>query len=256
VDYRTPFSQRWGGWYVTGKHGEALHRGNVLASEKNGELIVDFSSGANITDLSPFFSTADYPAKGSDIVALLVFEHQIAMHNAITRAGFNCRRMLTYQTGLQRDLKEPVTETELVYDSVKRVFENAAQDLVDHLLFQGEAPLPAGIEGSAEFQKAFAVSAPQTRCGMSLKELDLKDRIFRTRCSYLIYSNAFVALPDLLKTRVYARLRKALHREEADVRYSYLEAEEKARIAAILEQTHPDFAAYARSAGLRASAPN
>ena len=154
VDFRTPFSNRWAGWYVTGKHGTALHRGNVLAQDKNGELVVDLKRGANVADLSRFFETKSYLAPGSDIVALLVFEHQLAMQNTLTRASQDCRRMLAYQKNLQRDLKEPVTE-ELTYDSVKRVFEGAAKDLVDDLLFKGEAHLPQGLEGSAAFQGAF-----------------------------------------------------------------------------------------------------
>src|SRR5579859_5177666 len=41
VDFRTPFTNRWGGWYVTGKHGDTVHRGNAIAHEKNDELVVD-----------------------------------------------------------------------------------------------------------------------------------------------------------------------------------------------------------------------
>src|SRR6185295_4710715 len=105
VDFRTPFTNRWGGWYVTGKHGSALHRGNVMAREKNNLLEVDFRQGANVTDLSHFFDVREYLTNSSDIVALLVFEHQLAMQNTLTRASLNSRRMLDYQKNLQRELK-------------------------------------------------------------------------------------------------------------------------------------------------------
>jgi hypothetical protein len=240
VDFRTPFSNRWAGWYVTGKHGTALHRGNVLAQDKNGELVVDLKRGANVADLSRFFETKSYLAPGSDIVALLVFEHQLAMQNTLTRASQDCRRMLAYQKNLQRDLKEPVTE-ELTYDSVKRVFEGAAKDLVDDLLFKWEAHLPQGLEGSPAFHGAFQTGAPRDRDGRSLKDFQLQGHLFQNRCSYLIYSESFLTLPEALKRKVYGRLINALHPTNPDPQYAYLGDEERARITSILQQTHPEF---------------
>src|SRR5215469_2999696 len=167
VDFRTPFTNRWGGWYVTGKHGTALHRGNAPAREENGRLMTDFSRGANVTNLSAFFDTADYLAGTSDIVALLVLEHQMAMQNALTQASINCRKMLKYQKDLQKAFKEPITE-EPTYDSVKSVFDSTARDLTDALLFKDEAVLPAGIESDPAFQRAFIKDAPRTSHGESL----------------------------------------------------------------------------------------
>lgn len=240
VDFRTPFTNRWGGWYVTGQHGGSLHRGNVFARDEKDQLMVDLKRGANLTDLSSFFDLGLYPTEGSDIVALLVFEHQLAMQNTLTRAGINCRRMLTYQRNLQRELKEPITE-ELTYESVQRVFDSSAKDVVDDLLFKDEAPLPEGLAGAKSFQAAFAAHARRTDQGESLKDLHLQGRLFRNRCSYLIYSDSFLALPEALKRRVYERLAHALHPDKPHLQYAYLEAEERARIAHILEQTHPEF---------------
>ncbi len=240
VDFRTPFTNRWAGWYVTGKHGTALHRGNVLAQDKKGELVVDLKRGANVADLSPFFETKAYLTSGSDIVALLVFEHQLAMQNTLTRASQDCRRMLAYQKNLQHDLKEPVTG-ELTYDSVKRVFEGAAKDVVDDLLFKEEARLPQGLEGSAAFQSAFQTGTPRDREGRSLKDFHLQGHLFQNRCSYLIYSESFLNLPAALKRKVYGRLVHALHPTNPDPQYAYLGGEERARISSILQQTHPEF---------------
>lgn len=241
VDFRTPFANRWGGWYVTGRHGNALHRGNLLARENNNRLEADFHSGANLTDLSRFFDVANYLTHSSDIVALLVLEHQTAMQNTLTRASLHSRRMLDYQQNLQRELNEPVTE-ELVYDSVKRVFDSAAQEIVDDLLFRSEAPLPAGVAGASGFQQAFLRNARRTADGQSLKDFSLHGRLFRNRCSYLIYSEAFLQLPAQLKRRVYARLARALAETDPDARYAYLQTEERRRIKAILRETHPEAA--------------
>ncbi len=239
VDFRTPFTNRWGGWYVTGKHGKALHRGNVLAQDKDGQLVVNFKRGANVADLSDLVATKPYLAPGSDIVALLVFEQQTAVQNTITRASLDCRRMLAYQRNLQLELKEPVTD-DLTYDSVRHVFEGAAEDVVDDLLYKGEAPLPDGLEGAAAFQSAFRVNVPRATDGSSLKDFQLAGHLFKNRCSYLIYSDCFLALPTELKKRVYARLVRALHPTNPDPRYAYLETEERIRISNILKQTHPE----------------
>lgn len=240
VDFRTPFTNRWGGWYVTGKHGRALHRGNVFTQEKDDQLVVDFRRGANITSLDPFFDTRRYPTNSSDIVALLVLEHQTAMQNTITRAGMECRRMLEYQAALQQEMK--VTSTnELAFASVRSVFAGAVQSLVDDLLFYREAELPDGLQGSPAFQHAFQAGAPRTADGRSLKDFSLAGHLFQHRCSYLIYSESFLALPPELKKRVYARLEEVLTARDSEPRYSYLDAEERSRIVNILRETHPDF---------------
>lgn len=243
VDFRTPFTNRWGGWYVTGKHGSALHRGNVFTEEKDDQLVADFQRGANVTSLEKFFDTGRYLTNNSDIVALPVLEHQTAMQNSITRAGMNCRRMLQYQADLQRELKETSTN-ELAYDSVRSVFNGAVQDLVDDLLFRGEAILPSGLEGSPAFQHAFQETARRASNGRSLKDFSLAGRLFQHRCSYLIYSDSFLALPPQLKRRVYARLEEILTAPETEPRYAHLGREERSNIARILRETHPEFRTF------------
>jgi hypothetical protein len=243
VDFRTPFEERWGGWFVTGKHGKAFHRGNVFAREKDTGLVFDVTRGANVTSLASRLPLDEYLTTSSDIVALLVFEHQLAMHNAITRAGFNCRRMLNYQKGLQEAFKEPITG-EPSYDSVKTVFDSATRDVLGCLLFKDEAALPEGIEGDAAFQKAFLAGARRSAAGASLKDFHLKGYLFKNRCSYLIYSEAFLALPDSLKRRIYTRLAKILLPSDTDTTYAYLGSDERVRLLDILRETHPEFPKY------------
>jgi len=240
VDFRTSFTNRWGGWYVTGKHGSFLHRGNALAHEEHDQLVVDLRRGANLTDLSGLLQTKLYLRPDSDIVALLVLEHQTAMQNTLTRASLDCRRMLAYQKTLQTELKEPVTDW-LAYESVKHVFAAAAQQVVDDLLFKDEAELPPRVEGSAAFPEAFGREVPRADYGGSLKDLQLAGHLFKNRCSYLIYSESFRTLPAELKRRVYSRLVHALDPANSDSRYGYIPTEERARISTILRQTHPDF---------------
>jgi hypothetical protein len=238
VDDRTPFEKRWGGWYVTGYTGPENHRGNAFATETGDQLQFPLND-QRPEELSAFFDTSEYPEKTSDVVALLVVEHQMAMQNSLTRAGHRTRKMLEYQRSLQKTFKDPVTD-EPSYDSVKSVFASAVEDVVDHLLFRGAAPLPAGVVGAENFKRVFAQGIPQNQSGHSLKDLHLTERIFANRCSYLIYSESFTVLPPQLKTRIFDRLRAALTDESPDGRYGYLEKAEKKRIFEILLETHPD----------------
>ncbi|HZM01579.1 MAG TPA: hypothetical protein VFC44_01025 [Candidatus Saccharimonadales bacterium] len=242
VDYRTLFSERWGGWYVTGQHGSTVHRGNVYASEDGDQLVFNPALGANVTNLSRYFDTSDYLTNTSDIVSLLVFEHQLAMQNALTRAGINCRHMLDYQKRLQVDLKEPApSDIEPSFDSVRKVFDHSADDVVDTLLFKDEAVMPKTLIGSVAFQKVFTGNAPRAPDGSSLKDLLLSEHLFKNRCGYLIYSDSFLSLPPPLKHRIYARLDHALDSKHPNPRYSYIGDAERQRINFILRATHPEF---------------
>lgn len=238
VDDTTPFADRWGGWYVTGYTGTEPHRGNTLGSEIAEKL--EFSPNAKRpTDLTEFFDTSRYLAPTSDVVALLVMEHQMAMQNALTHANQRARKMLDYQRSLQKSFGEPQTD-EPSYDSVKSVFTSAAENVVDHLLCHNAAPLPAGVQGSAGFRQAFASGVPRSASGASLKDLSLDGRLFALRCSYLIYSDTFRALPAPLLDRIFARLHDALTSTDPKNRYAYLETEEKRRIMALLTETLPE----------------
>lgn len=238
VDDETPFSDRWGGWYVTGYHGAENHRGNAFFPER-GEQLGFTPAETRPDELGEFFETAIYPRPTSDVVALLVLEHQMSMQNSLTHAGQTCRRMMAYQQGLQRSFKEPITD-EPAYDSVKSVFASAAQDVLDHLLFRRAEPVPAGVHGHEAFRKRFAEKAPRSRAGAALKDLQLAGRLFALRCSYLIYSDTFRALPDPLRARIFVRLQAALRSRDKEDRYAYLSADEKERIYDVLVETLPE----------------
>lgn len=238
VDDTTPFDRRWGGWYVTGYFGETPHRGNVFSSERDDQLVFTPST-TRPTELSEFFDTSRYLAGTSDVVALLVLEHQMAMQNSLTRAGHRSRRMLVYQQALQKAAKEPQTD-EPTYDSVKSVFASATEDVLDHLLFRGAAPVPEEVKGTPAFRKVFKADARRSQGGDALKDLSLQTRLFANRCSFLIYSPSFTALPVPLKNRILDRLHAVLNGDDPKGRYAYLETDEKRRILEILVETHPE----------------
>ena len=49
TDQRTPFDQRWGGWYVTGTHGSQRHLGNAVAPDPDRPGDLDQSVSGNLT---------------------------------------------------------------------------------------------------------------------------------------------------------------------------------------------------------------
>ncbi|MCB1226235.1 MAG: hypothetical protein KDK99_10525 [Verrucomicrobiales bacterium] len=239
VGTTTPFAERWGGWYVTGQHGEGRHRGNAIAEEREGMWHLDSEPGANVTDLSDRFNTKPYPRAQSDIVALMVLEHQSTVQNALTKASQATRRAMHMQRWLQEELGEKVDKEPT--GTARRIVDHAAEDVVDALLFLDEAELPeGGIEGDEAFQAAFAQHAPRTPEGRSLKDFQLLNRLFKYRCSYMIYSLSFLSMPPELKTAVMSLLTDALSDAPSTDRYAYLSDSERSRIREILAQTHPD----------------
>lgn len=250
VDDQTPFEERWGGWYVTGYNGALDHQGNAWADGAGGSLMVS-PGEPRPTELSGYFNTTRYLTGTSDVVALLVMEHQMAMQNSLTAASQRCQNMLVYQQSLLKAFKEPETGA-LMYDSVKSVFASAAEEVVDHLLFRNAAPVPSGVTGLPAFREDFTKGAPRSAAGHALKDFQLRDRLFANRCSYLIYSDTFAALPEPLKGLIFDRLLGALHETGPDGRYAYLEPAEKKRIYEILLETHPDARARWSPGGITA----
>ena len=146
TDHRSPLSQRWGGWYVTGTHGSQRHMGNVFVEDRDHPDDLDREKGANVTDLKGRIDIERYLAPSSDIVALMVLEHQTRMTNLITRVGWEVRMALSDQKAMNQALKEPEDQ---IGDSARRRIDNAAESLLKYTLFTDEALLEAPVKGAA-----------------------------------------------------------------------------------------------------------
>lgn len=94
VDHTTPIEQRWGGWYVTGTHGLQKHLGNLIVRGRDVQEPVDNSAGQNVSDLKDCLNLERYVSPHSDIVALMMQEHQVLVHNRIVKANFDTRQAL------------------------------------------------------------------------------------------------------------------------------------------------------------------
>jgi len=217
IDHRTPFDLRWGGWFVTGGHELPKHLGNALVAP--GGTIEDAvtPSSVHVASLEGRFDPAGYDGPHSDIVALLVMEHQARMLNLITRAGWEAR----------------------VGGDAGRPLDTIVNELVDYLLFVDERPLPGPVDAASPFARVFAARGPRDARGRSLRDLDLRTRLMRYPCSYLIYSEPFDALPDVAKRAVYARLWAVLSGQARDPRYARLTEADRRAVVEILKETKP-----------------
>ena len=244
VDQSTPLDRRWGGWYVTGTHGKQLHLGNLLVKNRSDrDAIAKNPDGVNVTKLDAFFDTAAYLSPHSDIVALMVLEHQAEMHNLITRAGMQTRLALHDEARLNKELGR---DADHVSETTSRRIRSVGDPLVRYLLFCGETKLTEPIAGTSSFAADFVKKGPRDAKGRSLREFDLKRRLFKVPCSYLIHSEAFAALPAAMKEYVYARLHDVLTDRDYVIGASHLSAEDKQAILEILRATKDDVPDYWR----------
>lgn len=231
VNHRTPFEERWGGWYVTGTHGDQTHRGNLIGKAAFEKHQSEPNHAGNLEELSKYIKADKYAVPHSDIVALMVLEHQTHMHNYIAR--------LNYEATIALKTYGHVNYLRSIVDGFVR-----------YALFAEEAPLTAKVTGTSSFQKDFEKLGIRDSKGRSLREMDLTERMFKYPCSYLIYSEAFDSLPAQVKEKVYARMFDVLSGKDTSETYEYLSSETRRAILEILAATKPDLPEYWKEAAI------
>ena len=237
IDHRSPFEKRWGGWYVTGTHGTMRHMGNVVSENKRKPEELDREAGANVTDLSGRFNVSPYLTPHSDIVALMVLEHQTQMQNFLTLANFESRYTAHSDSIMNAALDRP---PEFESGATKRRTAAAGEKLLRYLLFADEFQLTAPVKGTTDFAAEFSQQGPRDSRGRSLRDFDLQTRMFKYPCSYLIYSASFDRLPDPVKKYVTRRLKEVLTAQDTNDEFSNLSADDRKAIREILTETKPD----------------
>lgn len=241
TDQTSPFEERWGGWYVSGTHGSQRHMGNVVVENPDESESLDVDGGANLGDLSTKFDTAPYLSKHSDLVALMVLEHQTAVHNLITAANFKTRQALHYQAEMNRLFKEP---EDYRSESTKSRIRNACRRLVKSMLFCGETNLTDPVAGTSSFAEDFAARGPFDARGRSLRQFDLEKRMFKYPCSYLVYSEAFNGLPSAALEEIYRQLHEVLIGKDSDPDFAHLTENDRQAILEIIRETKQGLPAY------------
>ena len=234
TDHRSPFAERWGGWYVTGTHGEQRHLGNVVVEDKSHPDRLRVEAGANIIDLKGLVDASPYLTRHSDIVALMVLEHQTRMHNLFTRVSYETKVALRSQTEMNKALGRPAAEWS---DSTKRRIYSPAEVLLRYLLFVEEPEFLSPVRGTSGLEHSFASNGPRDSQGRSLRDMDLKRKTFRYPCSYLIYSEAFDAIPQPAKDYLLRRLWEVLTGKDNSPDFKSLRREDRQAVLEILRET-------------------
>jgi hypothetical protein len=241
IDHTSPFDKRWGGWYVTGTHGGMRHLGNLIIRGREPPAKIDNAAGLNQQQLAAAVDQARYLTPHSDIVALMVLEHQTQGHNLITRANFLARTAIFQQEELNRSLGKPHSER---WESTTSRIKDAGEPLVKYLFFGDEAKLTDKVTGTSEFADEFQARGPRDPQGRSLRELDLERQMFRYPCSYLIYSDVFRRLPDDVRQYVWQRLWDVLNGHDQSKDFAHLSTADRLAIVEILRDTHPELPDY------------
>jgi hypothetical protein len=243
----TPLQERWGGWYVTGKPDGLVHLGNIQASDPVKSPVAFASLKVNrpgtLEKLDRVFDTRPYLTNHSDVVALLVFEHQVYIENLITRANFKARTLVARENGGQ--VGDSLSWAQLP-PKAQPIVKAMLEPLVKALLLVDAAPLPGRITGNSGFDSWFQAQGPRDRQGRSLRELDLKTRLFRYPLSYMVYSAGFDGLPAYAREYVYGRIADVLSGRDHSASYAGLSAADRAILLEILRATKPAFAAITR----------
>ncbi len=224
TDYRTPFAERWGGWYIHAKKGQQSDRSNAFALNPSApDQLNQPANGMGIqnqTELPLRIEKKMLVSPMSDIVALMTLEHQTSATNLLTRLHW---------------------ESRMGNNTEARV-----KDLVDVFFFLGEAPITEPVEGVSTFTQTFPKRGPHDAKGRSLRDFDLQTRIFRYPLSYMIYSAQFDALPSREKAAVADRIIQVLQSEEDPAHYPHLKKDIRIAILEILRETKPDLFSQAK----------
>jgi hypothetical protein len=251
-DHRTPFEQRWGGWYVTGTHGRLTHRGNATAADETAIDPVVRPENQNLRSLDGRADFSGYLSRTSDIVALMVLEHQMHLLNLFTRIAWEHRlgtpeaKAMAIPESRAAGVIEATRAGQTRVESLKlRPLHEAVIHLVDYMLFVDEAPLAGGVHGVSGFAERFARQGIRDARRRSLRDLDLSARLMRYPLSYMIYSEPFDALPPEVKAAVYQRLWDVLSGAVADPIYaSRLSLADRQAVVEILRETRTGLPAY------------
>jgi hypothetical protein len=232
----SPLAERFGGWYVTGTHGTQRHMGNVTVQDRAHPDVLDRAAGANVTDLSSRFDTSAYLTPYSDIVAQLVQAHQTQMHDLITLTNYQTRLALYDEAEKRRAAGLPDGP---LSDEARSRYERPAEALVRYLIFSDEAPLQDEVKGTSGFAEQFSARGPRDHQGRSLRDFDLRTRLFTYRVSYLIYTDAFDALPEPARSYVYHRLFEILSGSEQTDEFWNFSTKDRRAALEILRETKP-----------------
>ncbi len=204
------------------------HMGNAVAPDPDRPIDLEESGTQNLSSLSSKIDPSKYLTSTSDIVALMTIEHQTHMTNLIN--------------GLSRQFRQTADKGTL--EKSKNSLDRAINEIVDYMFFVDEAPLQDPVQGVSSFTRTFPQRGPRDRHGRSLRDFDLKRRLFRYPLSYMIYSEIFDAMPAPARDRVYQRLFDVLSGKDQSPKFAHISDADRSAILEIVRDTKagvPDY---------------
>jgi hypothetical protein len=129
-------------------------------------------------------------------------------------------------------------------DELEEMISNITDNLVSHLLMKDETKLSGevlSLSRDSTFIGNFKKRSKNDSEGRSLRDLELKNRIFKYPCSYMIYSKSFTALPEILRHSIFKQIRGVLSNKIKVGEYDYISDEKKLELLEILGETIPFF---------------
>jgi hypothetical protein len=235
----TPLAERWGGWYVTGTKAPFQHRANLTGRKAEDFEGPNALPTRNLATLDGVVDTRRYLLKTSDVIPMLMHDHQVHVHNVLSTANQDARIALHRWPAMREILGLPKDAPP--QGSCLVVFDSQAEKILDALLCRDEAAWPAeGIRSDGAFASAYSKTRKPDAKGRSLRDLDLRTRLFRYRCSPLIYSQSFATLPKAMHDIVLLRLSSGLRAFPPSPAFGHLSDDERVAIHEILTATLPD----------------
>lgn len=241
VTDQTPLALRWGGWYVSGHQGGQVHLGNIQVHTARELGDLGLVQRGNLESLGALLDTRPYVTDKSDIVALLVFEHQATVYNLITRINFKARSRVARES----NAATAATSHDRLNPKTQAWMQKLTEPLVQAMLFANAAPLTDTVSSTSGFDAWFQAQGPRDRTGRSLRELDLRTRLFKYPLSFLVYSPAFDGLPDYVRSYIYGRFLDILAGRDPSGGFRRLSAPDRQAVMEILTATKPEFAHWA-----------
>ena len=245
VTDQTPLALRWGGWYVSGHQGKQVDLGNIQVHTSGEFGNLGLVRRGNLQSLAALLDTRPYVTDKSDIVALLVFEHQSTVYNLITRINFKTRSRIAREF---KAAPAAVAARNRLNPETEAWMQHLTEPLVQAMLFTNAVPLTDTVASTSGFDAWFQAQGPRDKAGRSLREFDLRTRLFKYPLSYLVYSPAFDGLPDYVRNYVYGRFVDILSGRDLRGTFTKRSAADRQAAMEILTATKPEFA---RSAGAR-----
>lgn len=216
--HSVPYELRFGGWFLSGSTKVGENWANKLGTIQNGNI--------EQVRVNPKASTGIHLNHTSDPIAHIVLEHQIGLVNLCIKIQYKIRE----------------SKSRSIHDKTV-ISEGLVKELLDYVLFKNEPKLPNPLDiALSPFARQFQELKINPEKVDMLREFDLKTRLFKYPCSYMINNRIISSLPKEIKELFYAKLVKTLDPNSfVTNRYSHLVESDKISIDQFLFQFNHDY---------------